>query len=68
MNSQINAEISEHQKLTILAKAKSQNQAAIRERRVEAVIVEGAMVAGKGTFLSGWKSGMSGHWGVVVDG
>ena len=40
----------------------------INPRRVEAVIVRGAVFTSKGPFFSGWVSGACGHWGIVVDG
>lgn len=52
----------------IISAAKGQYKESIKSRRVEAVLVYGAVMCGKAPFFSGWASGTTGHWGLVVDG
>jgi hypothetical protein len=64
----MNEIISEVEKQTIIASAKSQYKDSIKSRRVDAVLVFGVIFSGKAPYFSGWASGAAGHWGVVVDG
>jgi hypothetical protein len=61
--------LTEEEKESIISAAKDQYKESIRSRRVEAVLVYGVVFSGKApSFYSGWASGTTGHWGVVVDG
>ncbi len=60
--------LTEEEKESIISAAKDQYKESIRSRRVEAVLVYGEIFSGKAPFFSGWASGTTGHWGVVVDG
>ena len=61
--------LTEEEKESIIIAAKDQYKESIRSRRVEAVLVYGVGFSGKApSFYSGWASGTTGHWGVVVDG
>jgi hypothetical protein len=60
--------LTEEEKESIISAAKGQYKESIKSRRVEAVLVNGALFSGKAPFFSGWASGTTGHWGLVVDG
>lgn len=61
--------ITEEEKQSIINAAKGQYKESINTRRVEAVLVYGVVLYGKPpSFYSGWASGTTGHWGIVVDG
>ena len=60
--------LTEEEKDSIIRAAKDQYKDSIKSRRVEAVLVYGVIFSGKAPFFSGWASGTTGHWGVVVDG
>ena len=60
--------LTEEEKDSIIRAAKDLYKDSIKSRRVEAVLVYGAIFSGKAPFFSGWASGTAGHWGVVVDG
>ena len=60
--------LTEEEKNSIVSAAKDQYKESISRRRVDAVLVYGVVFSGKAPFFSGWASGTTGHWGVVVDG
>ena len=60
--------LTEEEKDSIIRAAKDQYKESIKSRRVEAVLVYGVIFSGKAPFFSGWASGATGHWGVVVSG
>ncbi|KAL5032733.1 hypothetical protein RTP6_000800 [Batrachochytrium dendrobatidis] len=61
--------LTEEEKQSIINAAKGQYNKSIKSRRVEAVLVYGMVLYGKPpSFYSGWASGTTGHWGIVVDG
>ncbi|OAJ39192.1 hypothetical protein BDEG_23056 [Batrachochytrium dendrobatidis JEL423] len=63
------AVLTEEEKQSIINAAKGQHKESIKSRRVEAVLVYGVVLYGKPpSFYSGWASGTTGHWGIVVDG
>ncbi|KAK6094102.1 hypothetical protein MT418_005917 [Batrachochytrium dendrobatidis] len=63
------AVLTEEEKQSIINAAKGQYNKSIKSRRVEAVLVYGVVLYGKPpSFYSGWASGTTGHWGIVVDG
>ncbi|XJO72331.1 hypothetical protein BDV3_003461 [Batrachochytrium dendrobatidis] len=63
------AVLTEEEKQSIINAAKGQYKESIKSRRVEAVLVYSVVLYGKPpSFYSGWASGTTGHWGIVVDG
>ncbi len=60
--------LTEEEKESIIRAAKDQYKESIRNRRVEAMLVHGEVFSEKSPFFSGWASGTTGHWGIVVDG
>ncbi len=67
-NLNLEVNLSPDERSKILENAKVEYQRSHHERRVDAVVVYGAILDGSNPpFYTGFASGASGHWGVVID-
>ena len=64
----MNENINETERQSIIDNIKLQHRESVESRRVYAALVNGEVLSVKPPFFSGWLSGASGHWGLVVDG